>query len=179
MATYYADTYLGPNAFTQEPHCGARTIVGKVTIPLATAPATGDVLKLFRVGSGTFIRKVYLWNNDWGTTVPIAKLGLASLDDDAIIENSTNTFALGTAHATEPVVYVQDGATSAGTIAETKFVAKLVATTSDDTFQVTLGSTSGGDTTAEKYLIFAVDIIDISGARSGDVAFNYNGYSSL
>ena len=179
MATYYADTYLGPNAFSQEPHHGHRVIVGKVVIPAGTAPATGDVLKLARIGSGAFFRKIYIWNSDWGTTVPVSKLGLATQDDDAIVENSTNTLALGNAHATTPVIFVNDDATSAGAVAATTFVTALTGTSAADTLQITLGTVSGGTSAGEKTLTFAAEIIDFGSARSGDLAYTYNGLSSL
>ena len=168
MATYTADTFVGPPLRGDANEAGVIEFVGGLKYPAGVAPVTGDVLKLFRVPAGSYIDLVQLYHASWGTTVP-GKIGLATQDDDAV----------ATAHAFEtsrvlPYTYLADAADSAATGVDrtVKFATDLAVTTATDTFQITLGTVSTG--TAASELKFRVRLVQFPVGQAYTKTYTWN-----
>jgi hypothetical protein len=175
MATYYSDVFQGPNPFTLSPSNGVVSILGKAVIPAGTAVATGDVIKLLKLPAGCYPIKLRHWNNAWASsdcpgTLGFATAGAGYIATDVVLE---------TARATTPIVYINEGATDTGGNDETAFATNVGALSAADTLQITVGTVSGGTTTGEKYITFFFEFIDINSAKAANVAYSYNGQSSL
>ena len=90
MATYYSNIY-GTTIRPDEAGTGrVVTAAGCLTIPSGKVIATGDVLKLFKVGSGGHVRNIWIQNTDFGTDVP-GKVGHYGVDDGVALDDDSIT----------------------------------------------------------------------------------------
>lgn len=140
MATYYSNLY--GTTIRQEDASSGRvvTFAGSLVIPSTKVVATGDVLKLFKVGSGGHVRNVWLQNTDFGTDVP-GTFGHFGVDDGVAIDADSIVadIVLETAADRNFENYASD-LTSAGS----NFATPFATLTEDASFDIVVGTVVAG-----------------------------------
>lgn len=140
MATYYSNIY-GVTIRPEDASSGrVVTFAGCLTIPTGKVIATGDVLKLFKVGSGGHVRNVWLQNTDFGTDAP-GTFGHFGVDDGAEIDADSiiADIVLETAADRNFENYASD-LTSAGA----NFATPFATLTEDASFNIVVGTVNAG-----------------------------------
>ena len=179
MATYYSDLYHGSKVRTacETSEGGMVRIRGRVEVPVGKAPATGDVLKLFRNPAYATILRIVFANNDWGTDVPADTIGTTT-DPNGIADTD---LALGTARGitTLPQGYVNDMAGTTTSLA-TAFAADLPAIATDEDVYIAIGTASGGSVLG-CWLSFAAELFvpnvaDVNALKG--TTYTWNGESA-
>jgi len=174
MATYYSNVW---NTIIRPDHAGAGGVVqvaGSLKVPTGTAIATGDVLKLFRVGSGGHVRNVWLQNSDFATTDAPGTFGHYGVDDGAAIDASSivGDVVFETAADRNFENYASD-LTSAGA----NFATPFVTLTEDVSFEIVIGTVDAGLSNADRYVKFVVEVVFFGAARD-PFAYTWNGEAS-
>lgn len=170
MATYRSNIY-GVTIRPDSRDCGGVvTAAGCLTIPTGKVIATGDVLKLFKVGAGGHVRNVWLQNTDFGTDAP-GTFGHFGVDDGVAIDADSiiADIVLETAADRNFENYASD-LTSAGS----NFATPFATLTEDASFEIVVGTV---DTGAAGSIRFAVEVV-FFGTNTPN-AYDWNGEAAL
>jgi hypothetical protein len=170
MATYYSNIY-GTTIRPDEAGTGrVVTAAGCLTIPSGKVIATGDVLKLFKVGSGGHVRNIWIQNTDFGTDVP-GKFGHYGVDDGVALgdDSITTDILLETAADRNFENYASD-LTSAGS----NFATPFATLTEDASFEMVVGTV---DTGAAGSVRFSVEVVFFG--TNTPYAYTWNGEAAL
>lgn len=179
MATYNSsvwNTTFGP---THQGSGGHIEIVGSVTIPDGTALATADVINLFRVRSGAFVRNIWLVNDDFGTDVP-GTFGHYKVSDGTAIDADSVTVDVDLEDAQtrkwENGAALIDTAAGSGARLGAVFQAPFTELSEDAAFRMVLGTVSTPTTSGARRIRFIAEVI-FWGDR-GQTAYDWNGNAS-
>lgn len=170
MATYYSNIY-GTTIRPDEAGTGrVVTAAGCLTIPSGKVIATGDVLKLFKVGAGGHVRNVWIQNTDFGTDVP-GTFGHFGVDDGVAIDADSIVadIVLETAADRNFENYASD-LTSAGA----NFATPFATLTEDASFEMVVGTV---DTGAAGSVRFSVEVVFFG--TNTPYAYTWNGEAAL
>lgn len=163
MATYNSNIWnakIGRTATTE----GGEIIFGRVEIPSGTAPATGDILQLFRMRTGQNILAFHFECNDWGNAVP-GTLGTSTVDDDAEIDLDS------------VIADVDLDAAGVKLAFATPLAAIGTAVTEDARVKVVIGTVASGTSSGIKYLNFAAIVGGWPSSAAAPV-YTWNGLAS-
>lgn len=163
MATYNSNIWNTQIARV-DTAVGGELVFGRVEIPAGTAPATGDILNLFRMRSGHSILAFHFECSDWGTDVP-GTLGTSTVDDDTEIDLDSVIADVDLEDAGVKLAF----ATPLATIG--------TAVTEDARVKVVIGTVSSGTAAGVKSLNFAA-VVGGWPTSAAAPAFTYNGAAS-
>lgn len=171
MATYRSNIY--GVTIRPEDASGGRvvTAAGCLTIPTGRVIATGDVLKLFKVGAGGHVRSIWFQNTDFGTDAP-GKFGHYGVDDGVAIDDNSivdSDVVLETA-ADRCFENLATAVQTSGTA----FYAPFATLTEDASFEIVVGTVSAG---AAGSIRFAVDVVFFG--TNTPYAYDWNGEAAL
>lgn len=169
MATYNSNIWNGK---AQSFASGATIIAGKVAIPTGTAPATGDVLNLFKLRGGQVLVNLYLENNDWGTDVPGTLGHYEANDNDA---DGTDGEAIDADSILADLVLETTARRLVSNVGSS-FAADFAPVTGNIAVRAVVGAVSSGTSAGEKYLRFVATV-----ASCGDTdnkVYTWNGLAS-
>lgn len=170
MATYYSNIY-GTTIRADDASTGrVVTFAGCLTIPTGKVIATGDVLKLFKVGSGGHVRNIWMQNTDFGTDAP-GTFGHFGADDGVAIDADSiiADIVLETAADRNFENYATDN-TSSGL----NFATPFATLTEDASFEIVVGTVSAG---AAGSIKFSGEVVFFG--TSAEYAYTWNGEAAL
>lgn len=170
MATYYSNVYGTTIRPADRSGGGVVTVAGCLTIPSGKIIATGDVLKLFKVGSGGHVRNVWIQNTSFGTDAP-GTFGHYGVDDGVAIDADSIVadVVLETAADRNFENYASD-LTSAGS----NFAAPFATLTEDASFEMVIGTVNTG---AAGSIRFTVEVVFFG--TNSPYAYTWNGEAAL